>query len=1105
MKRFLAILSLAAVVFCSLTFKASADLKEIEPGVFYEDFKGGEDSVFGEGPNKLNRDIKAKGNRKPKVLELKSGLRLEGNFHSRVFYDRPLKDFVFETTVRKTKGTYAGIVVRDHWRIYFQMRGYLCLNSDLPGLVGGQLFKSGKTFTGYHKLKVVCAGPNLRAYVDGTEIFSYIIPDKPGKCGIYSHKGEAYYKDIRITEKVSPEYFMNMAPAAENDELVFAPAEDFNLLFKLGNASGVAQKVTLKVSINDWEEKVIVPEQEKTLTIEKDTIVKVPFKGMKQGFYRISCAADTEGKVITVIDDLPLAIQERGNNKEVPAPKLMMGVYSKYFNKITPVYINTYSHGIARILRENGFNTILADSNFKKPIIDIYRSYGIATVARAGAFLDMPGVIATLADDEPKPEDIPRLKEQYKGLREKYGKKVSTCMIGEGMGLGGGHDPITIWQQLEAEVRTFRWYGIKKTYYGLLRGTAYKGWPTLPAVMRVTEGSADSEWWFVPPSFGDNKHEGYYKNPTPAEMKGLMHMAVAHGAKGQLLFCLQDFQKWPGLIKDKSLLPTDGKLAAAKEANDIFNRHAELLTSLKYGNFKINNSDWIRMEVVPRIEKNGKTYIYAFNKDKDNTVTADISFSAKGKQTVKDIFAGKSYSSTPAEGGMQSVKITLKPCDAALLQVDTVTTAADKITQPAGSEKLEAALSAQIMNEVMKEGVALVSTKISEQPCLPGDRIGFWLQDDPRHVWLKNNSNPRCFSWSGGLWPRTDKGYLSLSSALLYAAIEKMKDELKDEDAALAKSPFWTIFPKAHQQNLSPVELRAMLHTALAYGSKAVVLNSSLPAELKKTVQDVKASTAAGRKELAGLMVGGLDGRCFNPEVAVIPLKSKDKKLYAYMINLNLKESVTTELMLWKETWRWNKAKDLYSGTELKVSESEEEGYRSCQVSFEPGQGRLIAGDAAIVSRKEQQAKRRKLKGEYSKARGAYFQARSKVLSKARNADQECKALWEDFQKATAELNGFIDSYSYVKEEFKKYEEAAGKEGVSAKEKKKLFTNYRKKRFHLYSAKLRSDKKWKKENDALQKKIAEEEKKLDLWLCDKYPELLPLYKVYQEKKKAAGE
>jgi hypothetical protein len=56
--------------------------------------------------------------------EGRTTVHLKGNFQTRVFLqDRSFNDFALTVNMKKTAGSYAGIVVRDHWRVYFQMKG----------------------------------------------------------------------------------------------------------------------------------------------------------------------------------------------------------------------------------------------------------------------------------------------------------------------------------------------------------------------------------------------------------------------------------------------------------------------------------------------------------------------------------------------------------------------------------------------------------------------------------------------------------------------------------------------------------------------------------------------------------------------------------------------------------------------------------------------------------------------------------------------------------------------------------------------------------------------------------------------------------------------
>jgi hypothetical protein len=149
--------------------------------------------------------------------EGQAALRLVGGMHTRLYWpERKLRDFSVELRMKKTTGNYAGVEVRDHWRVYLQMRGFLSLNSDLSGMLG-ELFKSAEQFTGYQTLKVVCAGPLLHAYVDGRHIFTHRIPPGEGRVALYSHgKGEAFYQHVRIASGAAPEHIEEVKEAYAN-------------------------------------------------------------------------------------------------------------------------------------------------------------------------------------------------------------------------------------------------------------------------------------------------------------------------------------------------------------------------------------------------------------------------------------------------------------------------------------------------------------------------------------------------------------------------------------------------------------------------------------------------------------------------------------------------------------------------------------------------------------------------------------------------------------------------------------------------------------------------------------------------------------------------
>ena len=430
-------LAVAAVALTGLLANiAVADLREIEKGVFVEDFEDGNLDQWG-----INERERKQETRVPEMLEIvkdggRAALHLKGGtFHNRAWYvDRKFEDLSLEVRVKKTKGSYAGMVVRDHWRVYFQMRGFLSLNSDLRGLEGrGELFKSSERFTGYHTLRIVCAGPLLHVSVDGQPMFSRRIPPGEGRIGFYSHgHGEANYDDLRIETHVDPVNYLSVEPQTTDESLVFEPQENVKLPFRGSNASPSQQQVTVAASAKTWGGEVVKEETSQEINTEAggDSVAEFDMGRIPAGFYRIDRHASCGGKQVCRLDDLPLAVQQRGRN-EYEAPTIPVAGYYKYYNKRTTLYHNTYAHAIARNLVDHNFNSVVADPSFTRETIDIFQSYGIATIARSGHFLDHPAVIAALVSDEPKPDEIEKLKHNYAELGQATDERQTVRICGE--------------------------------------------------------------------------------------------------------------------------------------------------------------------------------------------------------------------------------------------------------------------------------------------------------------------------------------------------------------------------------------------------------------------------------------------------------------------------------------------------------------------------------------------------------------------------------------------------------------------------------------------------------------------------------------------------
>ena len=655
-----------------LTGSASARLVEQQKGVFVEDFAP---EIYGE--------LESAGLKGPKSMKItkpggKSALHLRGAQQSVLYYgDTKYKDFVLEVEMQKKGGSYAGVVVRDHWRVYFQMRNYLALNAscrrrDLPS---GQLWKSSGRFGGKRTLKIVCVGPVLHAYVDGKSMFKYTIPDEPGRIGFYAHNGEAYYHRFRVDTHVDPLEAVTAKPVAPDDALVFDPGKNVDFKIDVGNYTDTAQQVRVSAAVKTWDDEVLKEGSRQVRAVGGNTPVEFDMGRLPKGFYKVAMQAECGGRQVASNDDIPLAVHERWNGT-FEAPLIPIAPYSKYQCETSPLYKYTYAHAIARSLRDHHINAIVACPmmfGYDTKVFDIFHSYGVAIVARSGGNMGHPAVVGALVHDEPKMEEMPKLKKQYEQLRAKTDKPFTTCLVGEATGLGGS---VPKWEILEPTgpgLRAFRWYGVKKSFYDALHPLHYKG-NLLPLadVLRVVEASSETPYWFVPPSFGATQHEGYFMNPTPAQMKTLMHLPMAYGCRGLLPFCLQpQSNRESAMIEQKSIKPCDGKYAAMAEVAKKINAHAKLLVSLTHGGFDVRcRSPFV--EVVPRKDPTGKLYVYVVNKNARAPVETQLLVWADSWRldSVKSVYDGKALPVRQDAEGYLTMPLSLEPGDGDLLVTD---------------------------------------------------------------------------------------------------------------------------------------------------------------------------------------------------------------------------------------------------------------------------------------------------------------------------------------------------------------------------------------------------------------------------------------------------
>jgi hypothetical protein len=184
--------------------------------------------------------------------------------------------------------------------------------------------------------------------------------------------------------------------------------------------------------------------------------------------------------------------------------------------------------------------------------------------------------------------------------------------------------------------------------------------------------SSDSPYWIVLPSLGKPDHEAYYHAPTPAEIRGMMHLALAYGADGILFFAFQNHFNWPCFVDQQSLEPIDGKYAAAAEAAAKISAHADLIQSLEPGGLDVRCPSPV-VDAVPRKStKDDKIYVYVVNKDTENPVTTRLLLWAERwvLTKVQDVFSGKELEVKQDDEGYLYVTVTLAPGEGQLLATD---------------------------------------------------------------------------------------------------------------------------------------------------------------------------------------------------------------------------------------------------------------------------------------------------------------------------------------------------------------------------------------------------------------------------------------------------
>ena len=551
------------------------------------------------------------------------------------------ENYLVGVTVRKLKGHWAGLIVRRSATGYYE----ICLNEARGIMVRRQpnavvLARTHGSFPDgqAHRLEVAAIGPFLRVFVNGELHLSVSDRHSPrGRSGLMGHLVHAQFDDYVQTLDMPVERAVLAAPAEEAGAFVFSPGEPVRLPIDLWGTNAARDAVTVRADLDvTGGGRLSLSGSVKLPAGPRETVELAP-PALPEGLHLAALSVECDG-VRLPQGSFPVGIwalpkeAAPGDGGFFP-----VGVYDKFRLSGNGTFTRTYLHAICHDLRGRGLNTLLTGGVIRTPtveLLDICNLYGVKVVLRIDAPADdavmrHPAVICCMLGDEPKLEQLDAYKQRYAQMAEGFpGLPVVSCLVGESAGTGAANNPLRIWWELEPELRLVRFYPIRKRSYGLLRPPVYKRHLPFAAAMGAFGGSFDSPWWYVVQTFGgevtDEKPDPYWRNPTGPELTGMIHTALAYGARGILCYAYQrESKSWTPLVEQETLQPCDGKLVALSAVARLIEAHKELLVRLRFGGFEAR-TDRPEVLAVPQKTDHGRAFVYLINLDASRQVATNV-------------------------------------------------------------------------------------------------------------------------------------------------------------------------------------------------------------------------------------------------------------------------------------------------------------------------------------------------------------------------------------------------------------------------------------------------------------------------------------------------
>ncbi|MCF6176767.1 MAG: hypothetical protein L3J71_13495 [Victivallaceae bacterium] len=325
-------------------------------------------------------------------------------------------------------------------------------------------------------------------------------------------------------------------------------------------------------------------------------------------------AAD-QARVPSVKNRIPISLDIRG-----------IVDYWRYPQVTLPVF-----YSIAQTMVKYGAN--LAYANLTAEELNVFREFGISVIMDIRRDVDAqvsnhPALFGWFDSKVINKQDIAISLKRYQEQQARAEIKNSLLLykpmsfVASWLGTGGQRDPMLLWQKLSPAIRTLRCTpfngALNALYSSNNNGADYS------SIFAITERCEKTPWYMMFSAYGKRDVKNKFKFfgrriPNAAEIKAIIHLALANGAKGIFIYrAVQD----DSLISPFSGTPRTKSIQGLAEVADFLNKNSDFLKKSTPVNIRTFCAN-LAVKLIPRRVK-GKIYIYAVNLNSEQTVKTHI-------------------------------------------------------------------------------------------------------------------------------------------------------------------------------------------------------------------------------------------------------------------------------------------------------------------------------------------------------------------------------------------------------------------------------------------------------------------------------------------------